>query len=50
MPEIYKEIVPKINEGQQRSRELGSPLPQGELEKLRFLWQMTSRFCESFKT
>ena len=49
MPEIYKEIVAKINESDERLRELGNPLPGNEGEKLQFLWQITARFCESFK-
>lgn len=49
MPEIYREIVAKITESEERLKELGSPLPGGETEKLQFLWQITARFCESFK-
>ena len=50
MPEIYKEIVSKISEGEERLRELGTPLPSNEAEKLQFLWHITARFCESFKS
>lgn len=49
LPEIYKEIVKKMNECEERLKDLGTSLPKDPNEKLHLLWQMTSTFCENFK-
>lgn len=49
LPEIYKEIVAKMHECEDRLKDLGTPLPKDGGEKLHFLWEMTTSFCENFK-
>ena len=49
LPDIYKEIVTKMNECEDRLKDLGTALPQDNSEKLHLLWEMTTSFCENFK-
>ena len=49
LPEIYKEIINKTNECEDRLKDLGTALPKDNNEKLHLLWQMTTTFCENFK-
>eukprot|EP00331_Platyophrya_macrostoma_P028242 CAMPEP_0176434354 /NCGR_PEP_ID=MMETSP0127-20121128/16626_1 /TAXON_ID=938130 /ORGANISM="Platyophrya macrostoma, Strain WH" /LENGTH=781 /DNA_ID=CAMNT_0017817073 /DNA_START=42 /DNA_END=2387 /DNA_ORIENTATION=+ len=49
LPDIYKEIVAKMHECEDRLKDLGTPLPQTAGEKLHVLWEMTTSFCENFK-
>mmetsp|Transcript_35812 Transcript_35812/g.41776 ORF Transcript_35812/g.41776 Transcript_35812/m.41776 type:complete len:789 (+) Transcript_35812:42-2408(+) len=49
LPDIYKEIVAKMSECEDRLKDLGTALPKDSGEKLHLLWQMTTSFCENFK-
>jgi hypothetical protein len=49
LPEIYKEILGKMAECEERLKDLGTPLPKNDSEKLHVLWEMTTNFCENFK-
>ena len=49
LPEILKEIVQKAKEFEERLKDLGTPLPSTQKEKMQLLWNMIMDFTENFK-
>jgi len=49
LPEILKEIVAKARECEDRLKDLGTPLPSTQKEKMQLLWNMINDFTENFK-
>lgn len=50
MPAIIQEIDSKIYECEKSSKELGTPLPDDNREKLLLVWKLISEFSEKVKT
>jgi len=49
LPEIIKEINGKINECEERLKELGTDLPLTTRDKVHLLWSLVTKFTENFK-
>ena len=50
MPAIIQEIDSKIYECEKSAKELGTPLPEDNREKLLLVWKLISEFSEKVKT
>jgi len=49
MPEITKEIREKAREVEERLRDLGPAMPEGEGQKMQVMWNMITDFVTIFK-
>ena len=49
LPEIVKEINSIKKDVEDDLKNLGTPLPSSEHEKMHLLWNMVTEFCDSFK-
>ena len=49
LPEIYREIIQKTKECEERLKDLGDPLPANTKEKMHLLWNKITDFTENFK-
>ena len=49
LPEIYREIIQKTKECEERLKDLGEPLPSNQKEKMHLLWNKITDFTENFK-
>ncbi|KRX07095.1 P-loop containing nucleoside triphosphate hydrolase [Pseudocohnilembus persalinus] len=50
LPELLGELKDLIQEKKKRLAQLGPALPDGEKEKLSFLWKVINDFCQGFKS
>jgi vacuolar protein sorting-associated protein 1 len=49
LPAISKEINEKIDECEDRLRELGPGLPTNNKDKMHLIWEMITHFTEQFR-
>lgn len=49
LPEISREISNNIKEAKEKLRDLGTPMPKDDNEKLQLLWRLVSEFSSRFK-
>jgi replication fork clamp-binding protein CrfC len=49
LPDITKEVDEKLKAVEERIKDLGTPLPTSESQRIQLLWSMISQFVNSFK-
>jgi len=49
LPKIIEEIREKINDCEERLKDLGPPMPKDNKEKLHLVWNMITDYTENFK-